>query len=68
MISNIELDDKGYSPRSTCHDMFSGKCESQCLLLNFTLLTFPCQEAIQHPVIRMLVIRKWKKFGHWWFW
>ena len=26
------------------------------------------QEAIQHPVVRMLVMRKWNKFGHWWFW
>ncbi|RMX39951.1 hypothetical protein pdam_00021264 [Pocillopora damicornis] len=25
------------------------------------------QEAIQHPVVRMLVMRKWNTFGHWWF-
>ncbi|CAB4038466.1 transient receptor potential cation channel subfamily V member 5-like, partial [Paramuricea clavata] len=24
-------------------------------------------EAIQHPVVRMLVMRKWNKFGSWWF-
>ncbi|CAH3129417.1 unnamed protein product [Pocillopora meandrina] len=25
------------------------------------------KEAIQHPVVRMLVMRKWNTFGHWWF-
>ncbi|KXJ18103.1 Transient receptor potential cation channel subfamily V member 4 [Exaiptasia diaphana] len=25
------------------------------------------KEAIQHPVVRMLVMRKWSKFAQWWF-
>ena len=41
--------------------------------LNFHLFTlkidlFFDQKAIQHPVVRMLIMRKWNKFGHWWFW
>lgn len=26
------------------------------------------KEAIQHPVVRMLVKKKWKEFAHKWFW
>ncbi|XP_020624661.1 uncharacterized protein LOC110062138 [Orbicella faveolata] len=25
------------------------------------------KEAVQHPVVRMLVSRKWNNFAHWWF-
>ncbi|XP_048580356.1 uncharacterized protein LOC5510674 isoform X2 [Nematostella vectensis] len=25
------------------------------------------KEAIQHPVVRMLVMTKWRRFAHWWF-
>ncbi|XP_068727782.1 transient receptor potential cation channel subfamily V member 5-like [Montipora capricornis] len=62
----LDADDQGRRPwvdEPTVNNMFNLKSMS-CLRL---IADSEDKEAIQHPVVRMLVTRKWKQFGHWWF-
>ncbi|XP_068728318.1 transient receptor potential cation channel subfamily V member 5-like [Montipora capricornis] len=62
----LETDDQGRLPKideNTINEMFNPKSVS-CLR---RIAESEDKEAIQHPVVRMLIMRKWNKFGHWWF-
>jgi len=61
----LEADENGIQPMIDEHKnkMFNAKSTS-CLQ---HIAESGDKEAIQHPVVRLLVTRKWKLFGHWWF-
>ncbi|XP_015761533.1 PREDICTED: transient receptor potential cation channel subfamily V member 5-like [Acropora digitifera] len=61
----LEADENGIQPMIDEHKnkMFNAKSTS-CLQ---HIAESRDKEAIQHPVVRLLVTRKWKLFGHWWF-
>ncbi|KAK2556747.1 Transient receptor potential cation channel subfamily V member 5 [Acropora cervicornis] len=61
----LEADENGIQPVIDEHKnkMFNAKSTS-CLQ---HIAESGDKEAIQHPVVRLLVTRKWKLFGHWWF-
>ncbi|KAL9951799.1 hypothetical protein ACROYT_G044528 [Oculina patagonica] len=62
----LEADEQGREPKiddKTINEMFNPKSMS-CLRC---IAESDDKEAIQHPVVRMLVTRKWSTFGHWWF-
>ncbi|XP_068675391.1 uncharacterized protein [Montipora foliosa] len=62
----LEADEQGRQPKiddQTTNELFNPESVS-CLR---QIAESGDKEAIQHPVVRMLVTRKWKKFGHWWF-
>lgn len=62
----LDADEEGRQPKideQTLNELFNKKSMS-CLR---RIAESDDKEAIQHPVVRMLVMRKWNKFGHWWF-
>ncbi|XP_068676223.1 transient receptor potential cation channel subfamily V member 2-like isoform X2 [Montipora foliosa] len=62
----LEADEQGRQPKvhaKTLNKMFNSKSVS-CLR---HIAESEDKEAILHPVVRMLVMRKWNKFGYWWF-
>ncbi|XP_015780961.1 PREDICTED: uncharacterized protein LOC107358902 [Acropora digitifera] len=62
----LEVDEQGREPKideHTPNEMFNRNSVS-CLR---RIAESKDKKAIQHPVVRMLIMRKWNKFGHWWF-
>ncbi|XP_074610946.1 transient receptor potential cation channel subfamily V member 4-like isoform X2 [Acropora palmata] len=62
----LEVDEQGRQPKideHTPNEMFNRNSVS-CLR---RIAESKDKKAIQHPVVRMLIMRKWNKFGHWWF-
>ncbi|XP_028412446.1 transient receptor potential cation channel subfamily V member 3-like [Dendronephthya gigantea] len=61
----LERDDKGLEPRVNGEENNAFNAKSKSCLRRLTKSNN--KEAIQHPVIRMYVRRKWKEFAHLWF-
>ncbi|XP_067038362.1 transient receptor potential cation channel subfamily V member 1-like [Acropora muricata] len=61
----LESDEQGRQPRIDERENKMFKAKSTSCLRH--IAESGDKEAIQHPVVRLLVTRKWKLFGHWWF-
>ncbi|XP_028403084.1 transient receptor potential cation channel subfamily V member 5-like [Dendronephthya gigantea] len=59
----LETDDNGNVP----DDDSNFNKESVSCLRHIADCSTDDKEAVQHPVVRMLAVKKWKKFGFWWF-